>query len=799
MNQDPEATRVTGSTGSGDTNDSVGAGGTRRIGPWRTLGILGEGGMGVVYLAERSDGAFDRQVALKLLRPGLDAGSFEARFLQERRTLGALDHPYIARLLDAGRSDDGLPYFAMERVEGQPIDAWCQSHGLDLDARIALFLQVCEAVQYAHGRLIVHRDIKPSNVLVDTEGRVRLLDFGIAKLLDETGEAALTRASERLLTPQYAAPEQLLGQPVGVGADVYALGMLLYLLLADELPYRLAGTTAMEQHRLVCEREPPPPSAQSTDPARAAQLRGDLDLIVLAALRKEPARRYASVEALAADLRRWQQGLPITARPDTLGYRAQRFVRRNRLAVAAAVLVFLSLAGGLAASLWQAREAEAARALAEQRYRDVRSLASGFITDIDAALLTVPASTNARRLLVERSLGYLDGLAVDRVDDVGLLIDLGTGYQRIAEIYGSPYESNLGEVGAAKQHAQRARDFFGEALRIEPENEDALLGWSRAELLLASVEQELSGQEGALLDGSRAVLARIDKAVAPEHVSLARALTLQMALNQNGQALFAEQRFDEAAAAHLRAVEIGSKALQREDNPDPVTWRRATALSRLRYASAAWWTDVTPEVVIAEAQQAVEEFESLLREAPTNARLMRDAAMVNAALTRIVAYEKDTVEAFPYIRRTNQLAVQLLQMDPENALLRRHTVLWQMLAFDLFHTSQHWMEALPFAEDALAYMDDLLQDEPLNQAHHRQWRHTRCEYAFGLLRGHEAGVAESAYGADRICGEIAPCVQELDRVISELPPLTREVDRWDRLRALHARCEAQPDGSLRLR
>ncbi len=799
MNQDPEATRVTGPTGSVDAGDSVGAGGTRRIGPWRTLGLLGEGGMGVVYLAERSDGAFDRQVALKLLRPGLDAGSVEARFLQERRTLGALDHPYIARLLDAGRSDDGLPYFAIERVEGQPIDAWCQSHGLDLDARIALFQQVCEAVQYAHGRLIVHRDIKPSNVLVDTEGRVRLLDFGIAKLLDDTGEAALTRASERLLTPQYAAPEQLLGQPVGVGADVYALGMLLYLLLADELPYRLAGATAMEQHQLVCEREPPPPSAQSSDPARAAQLRGDLDLIVLAALRKEPARRYASVEALAADLRRWQQGLPITARPDTLGYRAQRFVRRNRLAVVAGVLVFLSLASGLAASLWQAREADAARALAEQRYRDVRGLASSFITDIDAALLTVPASTSARRLLVERALAYLDKLAGDGTNDAGLLLDLGTGYERIAEIYGSPYEANLGDIEAARQHAERARSLYDHALRLEPESEMALLGRARADLLRAALEEARTGSEGSSLDGVQRVLAAIDSGSPPQTLSLPRALVLQTALVQQGGALFALQRFSEAAAAHRRALAICEEALSRAP-PDALrTWRRSAAVARLRLANAAWWTDTPPGDVLAGARQAVSEFEALLAEEPTNARLMRQVAAVNAVLTVIVAYEEDTVEAFPHIRRTINLAARLLEMDPDNAQLRRDAANWQMLAFDLLNTGQNWTEAARYAQDAFGYFERLLRDEPLNLAHRSRLEHARCEYAHGLRRGHEAGFAEDVYAPDRICAELAPCMDVLDTVEAELPPPTRETDRYERLRALHARCEAQPDGSQRLR
>ena len=793
MNDDVESTRVVGA-------DPAQPGGVRQVGPWRILGVLGEGGMGVVHLAERSDGAFERQVALKLLRPGLDAGSFEARFLQERRTLAALEHPYIARLLDAGRSADGLPYFAMERVDGQPIDAWCQRRGLGIEARIALFLQVCEAVQYAHGRLIVHRDIKPSNVLVDTEGRVRLLDFGIAKLLDDTGEAALTRASERLLTPQYAAPEQLLGQPVGVGADVYALGMLLYLLLADDLPYRLAGATALEQHQWVCEREPPPPSAKAVDPARAARLRGDLDLIALAALRKEPSRRYGSADALAADLRRWLRGLPVTARPDTFGYRAVRFVRRNRLAVAGSALLLLSLAGGLAASLWQARQAESARALAEQRYRDVRSLASTFITDIDAALLTVPASTAARRLLVERALAYLDGLAADGTDDPGLLLDLGTGYERIAEIHGSPYEANLGDLDAARVQAERARALYAAARRLAPDSEPARLGEARVRLLLAALDEARSGIDGGALAEIEQVLADIDApGRAPASLSLDHAQVLQAALNQAGVALFAQQRFAEAEAAHRRALTICEEALPRADGEAARVWRRSEAVSRLRLATAGWWNDQPPATVLAEARRAVAAFEALLADEPGNARLMRQVAAVNATLTSIVAYEEDAVEALPSIRRTIELAARLVETDPRNAQLRRDAANWQMLAFELFSTGQNWTEAARYAEAAFGYFESLMRDEPQNRSHRNRWEHARCAFAIGLLRGHESGFAADVYAPDRICDGLAPCMAVLDRVQGELPPPTRDVDRYDRLRALSGRCEAQPDGGLRLR
>ena len=328
-----------------------------RVGPFRIIRELGHGGMGEVFLGERDDGQFRQRVAIKLVRYSGESSDLVRRFLEERRILALLDHPRIARLVDGGVTDGGLPYFAMEFVEGEPIHNYCDSHALSIERRLDLFVAVCEAVQYAHQQLVVHRDLKPSNILVGVDGQPKLLDFGIAKPLDPGAEdehGPLTRPGAYLMTPEYAAPEQLQGRHVSPATDVYALGVLLYTLLAGRRPYDVRGRPPAEVERIVCEIDPDAPSATfeetrgGSDQAERARARGmradrlrrrltgDLDTIVLKALRKEPRERYASAEALAADVTRHLSGHPVLARRQTTGYRLRRFVRRNRWQVVAA-------------------------------------------------------------------------------------------------------------------------------------------------------------------------------------------------------------------------------------------------------------------------------------------------------------------------------------------------------------------------------------------------------------------------------------------------------------------------------
>ena len=417
-----------------------------RIGPWRITGVLGEGGHGTVYRAVRADGAFDREVALKLIRGGAGAAR---RLDAERRVLARLEHPGIARLYDggtvAGGLGDGAPYLVMERVDGVPLtDA---ARALDLDARLDLMLAVCDAVAYAHRHLVVHRDLKPSNVLVDAGSAPRLLDFGIAHLLDGDD---VTRTGEAALTPAYAAPEQLLRRPVTTATDVYALGVLLYEVIAGQRPYDLSTLTAGEAERVVC-LQPPPPLASVADLGRL----GDLDVVVMTALAKDPEGRYASAAALADDLRRVRDGLPPSARPATPSHRARLFVRRHRVPVLAAAAVALALVGGLGTALWQAHAASVERDRAEARFGIARDAARALLFEVHDAVSTLSGSTQAREVVLAQSVRYLDRLSASAADDVPLRVDLADAYTRVGSVQGLRTGSNLGRTPDAEHSFRR--------------------------------------------------------------------------------------------------------------------------------------------------------------------------------------------------------------------------------------------------------------------------------------------------------------------------------------------------------
>jgi serine/threonine protein kinase len=406
------------------------------IGPYRLLHLIGEGGMGEVYLAEREN-EFRKRVAIKLIRAGMASQEVVRRFVMERHMLAALNHPHIVRLVDGGATDEGLPYLVVDYVEGVSIDAYCDRKKLSIDNRLRLFIDVCDAVQYAHRSLIIHCDLKPGNILVTAEGTAMLLDFGIAKLLDPIalGLATQTMTRLRAFTPQYASPEQLRGEPVTTATDTYALGVILFELLTGHSPYRVtAAGSLVEWIRSVCDEDSDAPSVaierviaapaadeksernltpetvsrhrEGNPQALRRRLQGDLDAITLKALRKEPRERYGSVDQLAEDLRRHLAGRPVLARKNTAGYVTRKFLQRHKFACLAAALLLMSVVAGLTATLWEAR-------IAARRFDDVRSLAHTFLFDVHDSIRNLPGSTEARSLIAKTGAAYLDRLARD--------------------------------------------------------------------------------------------------------------------------------------------------------------------------------------------------------------------------------------------------------------------------------------------------------------------------------------------------------------------------------------------------
>jgi len=445
------------------------------IGAYTLVEPIGQGGMGTVWLAERSDGRFDRRVAVKFLNLAL-VGRGEARFTREGMLLARLSHPHIARLIDAGVSAAGQPYLILEHVDGEAIDRYCERLSLDVNARVRLLLTVLDAVAHAHANLIVHRDIKPSNVLVDKDGQVKLLDFGIGKMLEEETDAGnvtaftgLTRQAGVGMTPEYAAPEQMTGEAITTATDVYALGLLSYILLAGRHPAGDTLRSTAEIVKAVVETEAPLMSTVATS-AVARELRGDLDTIVAKALRKRPGERYVSATAFAVDLTRYLEHLPIGARPETIGYRAAKFVRRHRVPVAAAAVALAALSAGLFV-------ANRERLVAQRRFSQLRQLSNKMIA-LDGSIRNLPGSTAARRTLVTDSLEYLAGLSSDAGNDLDLTLEVGQAYGRVARIQGVPTELNIGDAKNAEESLKKADALFERVLAARPDSRGALVGSS---------------------------------------------------------------------------------------------------------------------------------------------------------------------------------------------------------------------------------------------------------------------------------------------------------------------------------
>ncbi len=465
-----------------------------QIGNYRIISQLGAGGMGTVFLAERADGSFEQQVALKLIKPGINSDAILRRFFMERQILAGLKHPNIAHLIDGGTTDDGLPYFVIEYVEGETITDFADRENLDLDERLKLFRQVCAAVSFAHSNLVIHRDLKPSNILVSRDGRIKLLDFGIAKLLkSETkpGEA-VTATQTHVFTPEYASPEQVRGEKLTTATDIYSLGVILYELLTGSRPYKTVNQSISEIIKAVCETDPARPSSVVSRPSRAEDnktstnkgqttkdkeqttnpkskiqnpksLRGDLDNIILKALRKEPERRYSSVEHFSEDIGRHQSGLPVSASADTWGYRTTKFINRNRIGVAAAALIFLSLLGGLTATLWQNRLARQERERAERRSENLRKISNSMVSEIERAIRDLPGSMPARKLLLDRAVEQLDALAAESEGDNKLKLELAWTYQNLANLPDRKLDDR-------KSILEKAAELSEKVIRAEPEN-----------------------------------------------------------------------------------------------------------------------------------------------------------------------------------------------------------------------------------------------------------------------------------------------------------------------------------------
>jgi len=534
------------------------------VGPYRLVREVGQGGMGSVWLAERADGALKRQVALKLPRLAWGAGLAD-RMARERDIGALLEHPHIGRLYDAGVDALGRPYLALEYIDGQAIDSWCDAHDFSVRQRLTLLLQVVRAVAYAHGRLVVHRDLKPSNVLVTGDGQAHLLDFGIAKLLHEAGNAPLTQERSRVWTPHYASPEQIRGEAITVASDVYSLGVLLYVLLTGQLPHAQANRSLAEIEQATLDDEAPAASSRARDQATARALRGELDAILAKALQREPGRRYATADALAEDIERHLAGERVLAQPDSLGYRLHKLVRRHRVGVAATAAITLAVLGGAGASIVQARRATEAA----ERARVVKE----FVVDVfrvnapggpaNGELRQLPAEMLLERggQLIETRFAGQPRLQAELYGVVGeIFADMGAkepalDYSKRAVKALAAISAAHGEQGRAALLLARTMLSMGRVRDAEAQARRAILLLEgdpthapRAHVLLASVLQSVGKIDAALGELQKAE-SQLERAGAGPTVAGALAKDLRADI------LTVKGRFDEAMPLYLSAIE----------------------------------------------------------------------------------------------------------------------------------------------------------------------------------------------------------------------------------------------------
>ncbi|MFN0100893.1 MAG: protein kinase domain-containing protein [Bryobacteraceae bacterium] len=521
-----------------------------RLGPYRLTAFLGRGGMGAVYRAVRDDAAFEKEVAIKLLRGGMDSCSILRRFEQERQILARLEHPHIARLLDGGTGSNGMPFLVMEFVEdGITVTQHCKDAALGLEKRLLIFLDICSAVGYAHQNLIVHRDLKPGNILVDKSGSVKLLDFGIARVLSDTADQTVTVAGAQMLTPEYASPEQVRGEPVTTATDVYSLGIMLYEILTGRKAQAVQETSLAAIAKIVCETLPIRPSlaAEMYGPIRGRELRGDLDNIILKALHKDRERRYPSVEQFAADIRAHLQGLPVKARPDSFRYRTSKFLKRNRLPVVLGTAAALMLSASTFL-LWRQVEAT------NRRFEQVRHLSNSFLFDFHDAVAGLPGAIKARQLVVEKGLQYLEPLAKDSANDPQLAREVGVGYERVGDVQGNPLSSNIGDTKGALESYRKSVQLLDRAWRDEGRTPAGRNDLQRALFKLGSLQRFANDTKGSI-ESFQVAIVHGEEFLKASPGNVEGMSQLARTLDQLGR-MVATIGVDEALRATQRAIQI---------------------------------------------------------------------------------------------------------------------------------------------------------------------------------------------------------------------------------------------------
>lgn len=689
----------------------------RLLGPYQLVRRVGEGGMGSVYAAKRADHQYEKLVAIKILKPNfLSSEPSETsvrRFRTERQALAGLEHPNIARLLDGGSTEDGLPYLVMEYVEGEPLDRYLNVRQLSIAERIQTFRTVCSAVQYAHQNLIVHRDLKPNNILVTADGVPKLLDFGIAKLLDPKYAAELTDLTQNdsgPMTPQYAAPEQVRGDPVTTATDVYALGVLLYVLLTGRHPFLDKAGNALALHAAILMDEPERPSAavlrvtsgfvRGESPERLSRrLRGDLDTIILTALRKDPLRRYASVDRMSDDLGSYLRGLPIAARKDNFTYRAAKFVRRHAAAVAAASVAVVALIASSAVAIRSAQVAQRERVRAEGRFNEVRQLAHFVLFDLDSAIRS--GATPARKTVVEEALKYLARLEKDTSGDLSLDHELIAAYMQVGDLQGNLYSANVGDAEGARRSYENAARIADAVAAAHPNDPRARHDAAAASVRIANLLSLGANRDEALRRYNNAK--DLFQKLASEHPGARKDL----------MDVWAKIGFTRLQASDLRgALDAYRHCLQiarelAQARPQTAEARRAVAYGTERVGYALAKTGSFQQG-LEMLRQALAQYRELAASAPDQGAAQHDIADTQAIVGDVLSAAHRNTEAETSYREALATSELLLRSDPGNGQYRRDWIMMLGRLADALANGGKTAEARALTLQALAALQPLM-------------------------------------------------------------------------------------------
>ena len=742
----------------------------QQFGAYRVLREIGRGGLGTVYLAERADKAFQKEVAIKVVRRGLDTEDILRRFQAERQILAQLEHPNIARLIDAGSTPHGLPYFVLEYVDGQTISEYCRARQLPAVERLKLFRLVCGAVAYAHQHLVIHRDLKPSNILVTRTGVPKLLDFGIAKVLHTDDPlAAVTMTGVRVMTPEYASPEQVRGLAISTSSDIYSLGVLLYELITGQKPYRLTTRSADELSRAITEQEPERPSAAVHQDSQfpgpdSRSLKGDLDNIVLMALRKEPERRYATVERFSEDIRRYLEGLPVLAHRDTFRYRASKFVRRNKGAVAGALLLMLVIICGMVATLWQSQIAQTERVRAEKRFNDVRQLANSNLFEVYPEVENLEGSIKAREAILKNALKYLDSLAHETGDDLELKGELATAYEKVGDVQGAANLS-LGNYRTGFETYGKARELREAIYRATPENLEAkerlannyqALGRNSWNDDRTKDAEEFYGKSLKL----RRELVAAEPASVEAKNDLAYLLILSGAIPELGY------QVESALVYFNEALAIIQK--ERVQHPEHVGLRKSLTLLK-KYLGRIKAAQKDYDGALRDLNQAVDLSRDLAQEFPEDFKLQRDVWLSERQICQMYNNREDGGPgAVAACRKTVDFPRAALQREPENAGLQADLAgaYWDMAR--ALNLAKDYPRAVEQADEALKIVNGLIQRFPDSAERKRYRAKYRTSKAESLVE-----LAQF----DRALAELQAIQQALLEIIQLDPAMTS--CRWD--------------------